>query len=158
MDSFNAFPGLIMAISLVTALGQGFGTLAAVLVVATWVNYARVVRSRVLSLKNEEFVVAARMYGASRLRILSTHIWPNTLDLVAAIALVQIPNVMLAESTISFLGFGLQPPDVSLGLLITTEKDYLQTNGFPVIAAGAFLVAACSSIASLGLYLRQRLR
>src|SRR5690606_28801028 len=98
------------------------------------------------------------MYGASRLRILSTHIWPNTLDLVAAIALVQIPNVMLAESTISFLGFGLQPPDVSLGLLITTEKDYLQTNGFPVIAAGAFLVAACSSIASLGLYLRQRLR
>lgn len=156
MDLFNAFPGLILAIALVTVLGPSFGAIVLVLFLATWVNYARVIRARVLALRREEHVTASRMYGTSMPRILGRHIWPNTADLVLSISLVQIPNVMLAESTISFLGFGLQPPNVSLGLLIATEKDYLQTNGLPVLFAGGILVLVCASIATVGLDIRKR--
>lgn len=147
MDAFNAFPGIILAIALTTALGPSFWTLIAVLVGVTWVNYARVVRARVLSLKNEEYIVASRLYGARQHFVLFRHIWPNTVDLVISVALAQIANVMLAESTITFLGFGLQPPDVSLGLIITQTKDYLQINGYPVLFAGIVLVMACTSVA-----------
>lgn len=147
MDAFNAFPGIILAIALTTALGPSFGTLIAVLVAVTWVNYARVVRARVLSLKNEEYIIASRLYGARQRFVLLRHIWPNTVDLVISVALAQIANVMLAESTITFLGFGLQPPDVSLGLIITQTKDYLQINGYPVLFAGVVLVLACTSVA-----------
>lgn len=156
MDLFNAFPGLILAIALVTALGPSFWTLVFVLVVATWVNYARVIRARVMSLKHDEYITASRMYGTATSRLLARHIWPNTADLALSVSLVQIPNVMLAESTISFLGFGLQPPSVSLGLLISSEKDYLQTNGLPVIVAGAVLVIVCASIAAVGIDIRRR--
>lgn len=156
MDVFNAFPGLIMAIALVTVLGPSFLTIVVVLILVTWVNYARVVRARVLSLKRSDYVVASRMYGTSTPRLLLRHVWPNTLDLMLSVSLVQIPNVMLAESTISFLGFGLQPPDVSLGLLISTEKDYLQTHALPVLASGGVLVLVCASFALVGLRIRRR--
>ena len=147
MDAFNAFPGIILAIALTTAIGPSFGTLIAVLVGVTWVNYARVVRARVLSLKNEDYIVASRLYGARQHFVLFRHVWPNTVDLVISVALAQIANVMLAESTITFLGFGLQPPNVSLGLIITQTKDYLQINAYPVMFAGVVLVTACTSIA-----------
>lgn len=147
MDAFNAFPGIILAIALTTAIGPSFGTLIVVLVLVTWVNYARVVRARVLSLKNEEYIVASRLYGARPRFVLLRHVWPNTVDLVVSVALAQIANVMLAESTITFLGFGLQPPNVSLGLIITDTKDYLQINGYPVMFAGIVLVVTCTSVA-----------
>jgi peptide/nickel transport system permease protein len=156
MDAFNAFPGLILAIALTTALGPSLPTLIIVLVLCTWVNYARPVRARVLSLKGEEYVLASRLYGARPDHVLARHIWPNTFDLVLSIGLTQIANVMLAESTISFLGFGLQPPDVSLGLVIATQKDYLQINGYPVMFAGIVLVAACASLAISALSFRGR--
>lgn len=146
MDAFNAFPGIILAIALTTALGPSFWTLICVLVLVTWVNYARVVRAQVLSLKRSEYIVASRMYGARADFVLFRHIWPNTVDLVVSIALAQVANVMLAESTITFLGFGLQPPSVSLGLIVTDTKDYLQINGYPVMFAGLVLVAICTSI------------
>lgn len=158
MDAFNTFPGIILAISLTTALGPGFWTLIWVLVAVTWVNYARVVRARVLALKSEEHIIASRSYGASGSFVLLKHIWPNTTDLVASIALGQIANVMLAESTITFLGFGLQPPNVSLGLIITTTKDYLQINAYPVMFAGLVLVVACTSIAMSVIALRKGTR
>ena len=146
MDAFNAIPGIILAIALTTALGPSFGTLVVVLILVTWVNYARVIRARVLSLKNEEYIVASQLYGARSRFVLLRHIWPNTVDLVVSVALAQIANVMLAESTITFLGFGLQPPDVSLGLIITNTKDYLQINGYPVMFAGIVLVVACTAV------------
>ncbi|WP_213455065.1 ABC transporter permease [Rhizomonospora bruguierae] len=158
MDVFNAFPGIILAIALVTVLSPSYSALVLVLVLVTWVNYGRVIRARVLSLRREEYITASRMYGTSLGRILGRHVLPNTGDLLLSISLVQIPNVMLAESTISFLGFGLQPPQVSLGLLISSEKDYLQTNAMPVLVAGAVLVLACTSIATIGLYLRGKER
>ena len=145
MDAFNAIPGIILAIALTTALGPSFSTLIVVLILVTWVNYARVIRARVLSLKNEEYIIASQLYGARSALVLVRHIWPNTVDLVVSVALAQVANVMLAESSITFLGFGLQPPDVSLGLIITNTKDYLQVNGYPVMFAGLVLVTACAS-------------
>ena len=146
MDAFNAIPGIILAIALTTALGPSFGTLIVVLILVTWVNYARVIRARVLSLKSEEYILASQLFGAGSRFVLLRLIWPNSVVLVVSVALAQVANVMLAESTITFLGFGLQPPDVSLGLIITNTKDYLQINGYPVMLAGLVLVFACTAL------------
>lgn len=156
MDIFNAFPGLILVIGLLTALGSNFATIVLVITLATWVNYGRVIRARVLEMRSEGFIVTSRLYGSSMSSILVRHVWPNTLGLVLAISLVQIPNVMLGEATVSFLGFGVQPPDVSLGLIINSEKDYLQVQPLPVILAGGVLVITCASIAVTALQFRER--
>ncbi|GAA1995708.1 ABC transporter permease subunit [Microbacterium ulmi] len=150
MDVFFAFPATILAIALLTALGTNFGNFVFVLALASWVNYARVIRARVLTLRDEEFMQAARLYGASVPATIRRHVWPNTSDLWIAVAMVQLPNVMLGEATLSFLGFGLQPPDISLGVVIASEKDYLLTNSWPVLLAGLVLVVTCASLASVG--------
>lgn len=156
MDIFNAFPGLILVIGLLTALGSSFPAIVLVITLATWVNYGRVVRAKVLELRPEAFIVTSRLYGSSVFMTLVRHVWPNTVSLILSISLVQIPNVMLGEATVSFLGFGVQPPDVSLGLIINSEKDYLQVQPLPVVLAGLVLVITCASLAITGLQLRER--
>jgi ABC-type dipeptide/oligopeptide/nickel transport system permease subunit len=150
MDVFFAFPATILAIALLTALGSSFHNFVLVLALASWVNYARVIRARVLTLRGEEYMQAARMYGSGLGAVIRRHVWPNTSDLWIAVAMVQLPNVMLGESTLSFLGFGLQPPNISLGVVIASEKDFLQTNGWPVLLAGLVLVITCASLGAVG--------
>ncbi len=155
IDVFDAFPGIILSIALVTVLGASYASVFFVLVIVSWMTYARVVRARVLTLRSNEYVVASRMFGSTTAGTIWGHIRPNTVDLVISVAVVQIPQAMLTESTISFLGFGLRPPDISLGYLIASERDYLQTNPLPVIAAGLVLVIVCASIATIGLNFRR---
>jgi oligopeptide transport system permease protein len=83
-----------------------------------WLTMARVVRGQVISLKNEQFVEAARVIGASRPRIIFRHLIPNVLGIVIVYLTLTIPAVMLFESFLSFLGLGVSPPDVSWGLLV----------------------------------------
>jgi peptide/nickel transport system permease protein len=157
MDAFNTFPGIILAISLTAALGPSFWTLIWVLVMVTWVNYGRVVRARVLAMKNEEYIVAARSYGASPVFVLVRHVWPNTIDLVLSVAMGQIANVMLAESSITFLGFGLQPPDVSLGSIIYQYQAAFDTRPWLFFWPAFFIIAIALTINFIGDGLRDAL-
>jgi peptide/nickel transport system permease protein len=156
MDVFNAFPGLILIIGLLTALGSSFGNIVLVMSLASWVSFGRVIRARVMELRPEAFIVTSRLFGSSVPATLGRHVWPNTVGLMLSISMVQIPNQMLGEATVSFLGFGVQPPNQSLGLIINAEKDYLQVQPLPVIIAGAVLVITCACIAITGLQLRER--
>lgn len=113
-----------------------------------WLTMARVVRGQVLSLKNEQFVEAARAMGASRARILLAHLVPNLLSVVIVYLTLTIPRVMLFEAFLSFLGLGVEPPDVSWGLLanegiqaITPVRIYWWLVLFPGLALGATLFA-----------------
>ena len=113
-----------------------------------WLTMARVVRGQVISLRNELFVEAARSVGASQTRIIVTHILPNLLSVVIVYLTLTIPRVMLFEAFLSFLGLGVEPPDVSWGLLanegikvITPVKIYWWLIVFPSLALGITLYA-----------------
>jgi oligopeptide transport system permease protein len=113
-----------------------------------WLTMARVVRGQVISLRNELFVEAARSVGASQPRIIVKHILPNLLSVVIVYLTLTIPRVMLFEAFLSFLGLGVEPPDVSWGLLanegikvITPIKIYWWLIVFPSLALGITLYA-----------------
>ncbi len=113
-----------------------------------WLTMARVVRGQVISLKHEQFVEAARTIGASRMRIIFMHLVPNLLSVVIVYLTLTIPRVMLFEAFLSFLGLGVEPPDVSWGLLanegvqaITPVRIYWWLVVFPGLALGLTLLA-----------------
>ncbi len=113
-----------------------------------WLTMARVVRGQVISLKTEPFVEAARAIGVSQTRIISRHIFPNLVGIVIVYLTLTIPSVMLFEAFLSFLGLGVEPPDVSWGLLanegikvLTPVKIYWWLIVFPSLALGITLFA-----------------
>jgi peptide/nickel transport system permease protein len=127
IDVQLSFPFLLLAIFLLGALGGG--TLAVVLVLAlgTWVNYARIVRAQVLSIKHQGYVEAAHATGAGTLRILFVHILPNTLSPICVVGSFSMALAILTEAGLSFLGVGLDPSTPSWGTMLNDGRDYLLT-------------------------------
>lgn len=125
-----------------------------------WLTMARVVRGQVLSLKNEQFVEAARTVGAGRARIIFRHIIPNVLSVVIVYLTLTIPAVMLFEAFLSFLGLGVSPPDVSLGLLINEGIQVItpvKTFSWLVVFPGLALTLTLFALNFLGDGLRDAL-
>lgn len=102
-----AFPTILLALAIVAVLGGGMMNLIIVLGITGWVQYARVIRSEVLSMKSSDFVVAARTIGVSDGRLLFRHILPNILAPIITIATFQVASTIIAESSLSFLGLGV---------------------------------------------------
>jgi peptide/nickel transport system permease protein len=127
IDVQLSFPFLLLAIFLLGALGGG--TLAVVLVLAlgTWVNYARIVRAQVLSIKTLGYVEAAHATGAGTGRVLFLHILPNTLAPICVVASFSMAQAILTEAGLSFLGVGLDPSTPSWGTMLNDGRDYLLT-------------------------------
>ncbi|MCC7369398.1 MAG: ABC transporter permease [Chloroflexi bacterium] len=125
VDVQLAFPIILLAIAIVAVVGRSFGALIGVLALSGWVIYARTVRANVLSLKELDYVGAARALGAGDGRIVTCHILPNTLAPIIVVATVQLATMLLLESGLSFLGLGLEPPTPSWGRMLAEGRDYL---------------------------------
>ena len=125
IDVQLSFPFLLLAIFVLGALGGG--TLAVILILAlgTWVNYARIVRAQVLSIKNQGYVEAAHATGAGTARVLFIHILPNTLAPICVVASFSMAQAILTEAGLSFLGVGLDPSTPSWGTMLNDGRDYL---------------------------------
>ncbi len=117
VDIFLAFPGILLAIALAGILGPNLGNLVIALSVMGWVGYARLVRAQVLSLREREYVAAARAVGVGPWRIVTRHILPNALSPVIVQATFSAAGVIIAESSLSFLGLGPQNVPTWGGLL-----------------------------------------
>ena len=126
-DMMLAFPALLLALLLAAILGPGALTVIVALTLAGWPAMARTVRGEVLSLKEREFVVAARAQGAGAARILLRHLLRNTVHLIVVRATLDIGPIILTEATLSFLGLGVQRPMPSWGVLIADSFQYLQS-------------------------------
>jgi ABC-type dipeptide/oligopeptide/nickel transport system permease subunit len=126
-DMMLAFPALLLALLLAAILGPGAITVIAALTLAGWPAMARTVRGEVLSLKEREFVVAARAQGASAARVLLRHLLRNAVHLIVVRATLDIGPIILTEATLSFLGLGVQRPMPSWGVLIADSFQYLQS-------------------------------
>lgn len=156
MELFHAFPGLVLALSLVTVMGPSVPTVIITLILISWVSFARVVRARALSLSREYFIDAAVLSNVSRSRMLLTHVRLNTSVPVFTLAIIEIPRAVMAEASMSFLGFGVQPPQTSLGAIISSERDYLLVEPWLALFPAALLVLVCIGTALVGLGIRGR--
>ena len=122
-----------------------------------WMPLARLVRGVALSLREREFVEAARAIGASNGRIIFRHILPNCLGPVIVNGTLVVAGAILLETALSFLGFGIQPPDVSLGNLVDTGVQAQRTRPWLFYAPGGFLLLFCLSVNFIGDGLRDAL-
>ncbi|PYO21699.1 MAG: peptide ABC transporter permease [Candidatus Rokuibacteriota bacterium] len=120
-----AFPVIMLAIAIVAVVGTSPAALVGVLAVSGWVLYARTVRAAVLTIRETEYVEAARTLGAGNVRLVTRHILPNTLAPILVLCSSQFATMVLLESGLSFLGLGLQPPQPSWGLMLAEGRDYL---------------------------------
>ena len=125
IDVLLAFPGLLLAIALVAALGPSLANIVFALSLIGWVGYARLVRAQALHARELEFVEAARALGATTFRILIRHVIPTTLPVVVVQATLGMGSVILAEATLSFLGLGVQPPTPSWGTMLNDGRGHL---------------------------------
>ncbi len=136
-EMIMAFPTIILAIVITSALGSSlFNTMLALVIVA-WPNYARLMRSVVLSVKESEYIEAARALGTSRTRILFQEIIPNSITSVLVMATTDIGNQILLFSTLSFLGLGNPPPTPEWGMMVSDGVSYFNkfwVAGFPGLA------------------------
>jgi peptide/nickel transport system permease protein len=125
MDIVMAFPFIVLAIALVVLIGTGLANLILVIGILRVPQFARVLRSSVLSLREAEFVTAARTVGQTPLRILARHIMPNALGPLLVLASLSIATAISTESSLSYLGIGIQPPQSTWGTLLADGRRYM---------------------------------
>jgi peptide/nickel transport system permease protein len=150
-----SLPGLLIAIALLAVLGGGIVPLVIILGLDNWMLYARVTRSVVASLRQSDFVLAIKGLGARPPRTVFGHLLPNSTPALVAIATVELGRVMIAESSLSFLGFGIKPPTVSLGLILAEGRDYLGSQWWVTTLAGALLAVAVLCVSLMGNWLQR---
>jgi len=120
-----AMPLVLLAISVIVVLGSNIEVLIIVIGLTQWMAYARMVRGETLSLREKDFVTSARVVGATDLRIIMRYIFPNTLSSVMVLITLNMATVIVLEAGLSFLGLGIQPPEPSLGTMLSESKNYL---------------------------------
>ena len=125
-DMIMSFPSLLIAMIVLYILEPRVGNLIIVLGITRMPIYMRTARAEVLEIRERMFVSAARVLGASNLRVIGRHIAPIVLPTLTTIAALDFAFVMLAESALSFLGIGIQPPEISWGLMVSQGKNYMQ--------------------------------
>ncbi|MEP3276438.1 MAG: ABC transporter permease [Stappiaceae bacterium] len=126
VDAFMAVPSLLIALFVLFIIGGGLVNMVLIFALVRWVVYARLARGITLSLKESSFVEAARAIGASNTRIMLRHILPNMVSPLLVLATLEVALLVLAEAGLSFLGFGLLPPEPSWGLMIARGRDYMR--------------------------------
>ena len=154
---FLAFPGLLLAIALVAFLGAGLGKLILALCIIGWVGYARVMRGQVLKVREYDFVQAAKALGASNMRILFTHILPNSIQPLIVQASLGMAGAVLSEASLSFLGLGIPPPAPSWGTMIEEARNYFATYPHTLFFPGAAIALTVLAFNFIGDGLREYL-
>ena len=157
VDMMYAIPYLLIAILLVTILGREFYLVVLAITAFSWMDMARVVRGQTLSLRNMEFVEAARSIGVPTPRIIFAHIVPNLLGVVVIYTTVTVPGVILTESVLSFLGLGIQEPMTSWGVLIEDGTSVMEVAPWMLLFPAAMLSTALYCFNFIGDGLRDAL-
>jgi len=142
-DIFLAFPRLILALAFVSALGPGIENAVLAIALTTWAPYARIARAEALTIRNSEFILAARVQGASTLRILRSHVVPLCLASVIVRLTLDMAGIILTAAGLGFLGLGAQPPSPEWGAMISTGRQYLLDQWWvPTIPGLAILIVS----------------
>jgi len=154
VDAQLAFPFILLAIGIIAVLGPSFGNLIVIVGLSGWVTYARLVRAQVLTIKEREYVVAIRALGGSVWRIMASHIVPNTLAPFLVVTTLELARTILLESTLSFLGLGIQPPTPSWGGMLNEGRSYLDSAWWISALPGLVLMLTALVVSRVGDWLR----
>ncbi len=152
-----AIPVLILALTIMAIFGPSLRNVVIVLGVTGWVPFARIVRGEVLSVRENEYVLAATALGAGHLRMMVAHILPNVMASVIVMASTRLGGVIIIEASLSFLGLGIQPPTPTWGNLIADGRDLLYTAWWVSTFPGVMLSLAVIGINIIGDWLRDTL-
>lgn len=125
MEIFSAFPDLLFAMAIMTFMGQGIANLFIALGLLTWVRTARMIRGSVIQLKEKEYVEAAKASGATSFWVIIKHLIPNCLSTVIVLVTLGIPNAIMYEASLSYLGLGIRLPTPSWGNMISAAQNYI---------------------------------
>ncbi|MEK5162653.1 ABC transporter permease [Paenibacillus sp. FSL R5-0527] len=153
-DGFMAIPTILFMLVVMAVVGPGLTTLIFVIGVTNWVSYTRVVRGEVLSIKERDFVKAAKAVGAKNGRIILKHILPNILSSFIVISGMNVATTIIMEASLSFLGLGIKPPDVSWGGMLSDGRQYVATSWWVATFPGLAITVTVLGVIFLGDWLR----
>ncbi len=139
-DAVLAFPSVLLALLIIGLFESGRNTLILALGIAFVPSFARIVRGEVLRIRNLDYIQCVKLYGASDLRIILVHILPNLKTVMISSILIGFNNAVLAEAGMSYLGMGVQPPNPSLGRMLSEAQAYIFTNSLNAIFPGLIIV------------------
>jgi peptide/nickel transport system permease protein len=157
VDAFLAMPFVLMALAIVAALGASTPNIVIVMAITNWPRYARLVRGEVLGVRQRDFVLLARVAGLPGWRIALEHILPNVANSILVLATLDIGRVIILESSLSFLGLGVQPPDVSWGLMLADGRAYMSVAWWMTVMPGLAILLSVLCFNVVGDWLRDRL-
>ncbi|MGO4705629.1 ABC transporter permease [Microvirga sp. 2MCAF38] len=152
-----ALPFILVAIMFIAILGAGIDKVIFFMIVAYWVHYARVVRGSVLALREREFILSARAIGVSDWRIIFTHILPNVLGPIVILMTLHVANNILLESSLTFIGLGVDPLIPSWGGMLADGRTYLQSAWWVSVFPGLAIMLTVLGLNLLGDWLRDYL-
>jgi peptide/nickel transport system permease protein len=156
-DVALSLPTILIALVLAVVLGPGFGNVIAVIGLVLWPRYARQVRGEARSLMQQEFVALARIAGCSPLRIMFVHLLPNLVPSLLVLATLQVGDVIIFESTLSFLGVGLPPPLPAWGLMVADGRTLITSAWWVAVLPGLAIMVTVLGMNLLGDWTRDRL-
>ena len=156
-DTFLAFPYTLFVIAMIAVIGNGIQNVFFAIGILGWPQIARVFRSAILTVKENDYVDAARAMGASDARIIARHIFPNSVASIVVYATMNIGGAILTESSLSFLGMGVVPPTPSWGSMIQAGQAYLETAPWMMIMPGLAILSTVLAFTLLGDGLRDAL-
>jgi ABC-type dipeptide/oligopeptide/nickel transport system permease subunit len=156
-DIFMAFPYTLFAIALLAVLGPSLTNVILAIGILGWTSIARVLRSSILSVKENDYISAARALGASNVRIILRHVLPNSLASVVVYATMAIGSAILSEAALSFLGLGVQPPTPSWGMMISEGQAVIATAPWMAFFPGAACLLTVLAFTLIGDGLRDAL-
>jgi peptide/nickel transport system permease protein len=157
VDSILAIPTILFMLIVLAVLGPSIPTLILVLGGTSWVTYARMVRSETLSVKERDYVRSAKAIGAKDFRIITKYILPNVISSFIVIATLNVATIIILEASLSFLGLGIQPPDVSWGLMLSDGRQYIATSWWVATFPGLAITITVLGVIFLGDWLRDEL-
>jgi peptide/nickel transport system permease protein len=153
-DAFLGIPFIVLVVAVSGVVGPGLLTLILILGFTGWVSYSRVVRGEVLVVRELEYVLAAKAIGQSSRLIMLKHVLPNVIASVIVMAALSVGTTILAESSLSFLGMGVQPPTVTWGLMLSDGKQYLGSAWWMATFPGLAITITVLGVVFLGDWLR----
>jgi peptide/nickel transport system permease protein len=156
VDTQIAVPFTLIAIFLLTLLGHSIEVMVFVLALDGWEKYARILRGETRKLMQMPFIEAARAAGATPLRLAWHHLLPNLMSPIVVQFTLSFSSIILLESTLSFLGLGVQPPTATLGAMVGAGRDYMPTQPWIVIAPAVLILIVTFAVQTLGDWLRDR--
>ncbi|MCZ2497221.1 ABC transporter permease subunit [Xylophilus sp. Kf1] len=157
VDVQLALPFILIALTFISILGGGIGNIILFMILSQWVQYARLVRGLVLSLREREFVQAARAFGVRDFAMIRHHIVPNVLGPVVILMTLNVAENILLESSLTFLGLGVDPQTPSWGGMLADGRTYLQTAWWVSVIPGLAIMLTVLGLNLLGDWLRDRL-